>query len=166
MSRGSREEGELTLAERETFLSIFFFKGFAHPERELEDFVNHYEARGWVPNNSTRPVVTPNGRAALARNWTPKSGDGRFPKCLNCLAWLREGYHKAAVKFGVAKAGAILRDIADVRVAGGNGKEFAVRTTREVFEMLRSVDNPYVPGLVEKVTWSKSYKQEEMEKRE
>lgn len=157
------EECGLSSEERETFLSIFFFKGFINPEAEVDGFINHYEARGWLPNNASRPVVTLKGRAALAKNWTPKTGDGRFPKCAACVSWIRAGYEKAVEKFGLEKAGEILRDIAEIRVVYNKTTEFDVVTTYEVCKMFRSIDNPLVPGLVDKVNWMKSYKQRKLE---
>lgn len=164
MSREPREQSGLTSAEREIFLSIFFFKGFVNPEKEVENFVNHYEARGWVPNNSTRRAGTASARAALARNWTAKSGENRFPKCSNCLSWLRQGYEKSVKKIGLEKSGSILRDISGIQPSSKEC-EYIVKTTKEVFQMLTGVDNPYVPGLVNNVLWAKSYKQMKLEEK-
>lgn len=149
----------LSSAERENILSVFFFKGVNKPVYEMEEFINHYTAREWFPNNSSKAVLTPRGRVALAKNWTPKSGIGRFPNCKACMSWLNLGYSKAVDKFGIEKAGAILRDIEDIRPVVGKEREYEIRTTQAVYGMLSKIDNPLVPGMVEDVKWKKSAKQ-------
>lgn len=67
------EEGPPGAAERETFLEIFFFRNIRDPEAEVDRFVNHYQATGWVRKGGQR--IT--DRAAAAVGWDGKA-DGRF----------------------------------------------------------------------------------------
>ena len=155
----SLESGGLSSAERENIFSIFFFKGFARPEYETEEFINHYTARNWTPNNSTKQVNTARGRMALARNWSPKTGMDRWPNCSACLQWLSEGYYKAVERFGADKAGAILRDIADIKPIPNENYQYAIWATRQVYEIISAAKVPFEKDQVEGIKWMKSAKQ-------
>lgn len=153
------ESGGLSSAERENIFSIFFFKGFARPEYETEEFINHYTARNWTPNNSTKQVNTARGRMALARNWSPKTGMDRWPNCSACLQWLSEGYYKAVERLGADKAGAILRDIADIKPIPNENYQYAIWATRQVYEIISAAKVPLEKEQVEGIKWMKSAKQ-------
>ena len=155
----SLESGGLSSAERENIFSIFFFKGFARPEYETEEFINHYTARNWTPNNSTKQVNTARGRMALARNWSPKTGMDRWPNCSACLHWLSEGYYKAVERLGADKAGTILRDIADIKPIPNENYQYAIWATRQVYEIISAAKVPLEKEQVEGIKWMKSAKQ-------
>ena len=61
----SVSESETREEEREKFFEIFFFRNFRNPANEVDRFVNHYQATGWMRKGEK--VVD---KAALARAWT------------------------------------------------------------------------------------------------
>lgn len=70
-SSGEQVEGqsdEPTAKERENFLRIFFFKNYKNPLAQVERFINHYKATGWVRKGGGK--IT--DRVALAECWEPQ----------------------------------------------------------------------------------------------
>lgn len=67
---------QLTDKEKEEFFKIFFFKNYKNPSRQVERFINHYQATGW-----TRQGAKVVDRIALAKTWEPKEPENRnrFP---------------------------------------------------------------------------------------
>lgn len=61
----SVSESETREEEREKFFEIFFFRNFRNPTNEVERFINHYQATGWMRKGEK--VID---KAALARAWT------------------------------------------------------------------------------------------------
>ena len=78
----SVSESETREEEREKFFEIFFFRNFRNPANEVDRFVNHYQATGWMRKGEK--VVD---KAALARAWTEEktSEPLRYPvRFLQC----------------------------------------------------------------------------------
>lgn len=74
-SSGEQVEGqsdEPTPEEREIFLRIFFFKNYKNPAAQVERFINHYKATGWVRKGGGKIK----DRIALAECWEPQ-GDAQ-----------------------------------------------------------------------------------------
>lgn len=81
-----------TDTERERFLKIFFFKNYKNPSAEVDRFINHYKATGWVRKGGEK--IT--DRIALAECWEPQGGnEARFPN-LFMMFWrsLYDGLEK------------------------------------------------------------------------
>lgn len=71
-SSGEQIEGqsdEPTAKEREIFLRIFFFKNYKNPLAQVERFINHYKATGWVRKGGGKIK----DRIALAETWEPQN---------------------------------------------------------------------------------------------
>ena len=62
------QSDEPTAREREIFLRIFFFKNYKNPLAQVERFINHYKATGWVRKGGGK--IT--DRVALAECWEPQ----------------------------------------------------------------------------------------------
>ncbi len=67
--------------ERETIFKIFFFKNFPNPLAEVDRFINHYAATGWVRKGEK--IVD---RVSLARMWSAEKNTAPpFPdKFMTC----------------------------------------------------------------------------------
>lgn len=85
----SVSESETREEERERFFEIFFFRNFRNPAHEVERFVNHYQATGWMRKGEK--VVD---KAALARAWAEEktTEPPRYP--VGFLQCWREIYDK------------------------------------------------------------------------
>ena len=102
LSREVREE------EREKFFEIFFFRNFRNPAREVDRFVNHYQATGWMRKGER--VVD---KAALAKAWAEEktTEPPRYP--VGFLQCWREIYDKLSA---VAVCRDMLTDLRGVEV--------------------------------------------------
>lgn len=107
---------EPTDREREDFLKIFFFKNYKHPEEQVEKFINHYQATGWMRSGGAKVF----DRVALAKTWEPKdeAEKNRFPKPFMAF-W--EGMYGKLSKIEAAQYGLplLLRDLKDVTEMSG-----------------------------------------------
>ena len=79
----SVSETETRNEERDKFFEIFFFRNFRNPLREVDRFVNHYQATGWMRKGEK--VVD---KTALARAWAEEktTEPPRYPPAF-LLCW-------------------------------------------------------------------------------
>lgn len=61
-------------SERENFFKIFFFRNFSNPRAEVDRFINHYSATGWVRKGEK--IVD---RLSLARMWSEEKNTAPTP---------------------------------------------------------------------------------------
>ncbi len=95
--------------ERERLFEIFFFRNFQNPAAEVDRFINHYQATGWMRKGE--PVVD---KYALAQAWTQEKSSSMLrypPGFLQC--W-REIYE--ALVAAKADAGIMLTELAGVEI--------------------------------------------------
>lgn len=86
----AESRASVTLAERQSFLEIFFFeRNLKDPTAEVERFCAHYDANGWCRKDSKTPVKD---KTALAKLWRPQTEGARFND--TALKWLSEVYAK------------------------------------------------------------------------
>ena len=104
----SVSESETREEEREKFFEIFFFRNFRNPAREVDRFVNHYQATGWMRKGER--VVD---KAALAKAWAEEktTEPPRYP--VGFLQCWREIYDKLSA---VAVCRDMLTDLRGVEV--------------------------------------------------
>ncbi|WP_304708976.1 DUF4373 domain-containing protein [uncultured Rikenella sp.] len=112
-SKVSLSDAPASDTERERFFEVFFFKNYTDPAGEVDRFLAHYEASGWMRNNGTRVV----DRVALARTWTQKEPQQppRFPPVF-LEAW-RTLYDEAQKKYPDT-ANILIRDLEGIGVEG------------------------------------------------
>ena len=121
--------GPLSADETKRILEIFFFDlNFTDPAAEVQRFVDHYSARGWVFGDGTQIV----DRIMAARKWTPEDKKkNRLPK--QFLGWFKAVYISASENPGLQMS--VLSDLA----AGDMKGDQIVMTfrTREIAQEFR-----------------------------
>lgn len=129
----STSTGGVTAAERERFFESFYFeKNFINPEKEVDRFIDHYEANGWCRNNSTTPVKN---REALARTWKPEQVGLRVPTVF--IEWLEKVYYRAK-RLEPNCAPIIYKEISDIKFTSdaAGGIEARIFCTQAAYEII------------------------------
>ncbi len=76
-SGGEQATGVPSQRERDLFFEILFFRNIKDPDKEVQRFIDHYQANGWRRAGGAKIA----DRAAVCRQWKPQEENAkRFPQ--------------------------------------------------------------------------------------